>query len=165
MWSASVSNLLYLQTRLRLACSSSAEEQDPFTTQHCTCERAFARRTFSKQQHEKHNTLLVLPIQSMWAEWKLRGRAIQLNCFSDTTNILHRHLLPWMAKPKTPQRYFTQNRLKTERLCVWFACLKTCSSLFIPNKLQQTATIFKDVTWHLTRLSVREIQIFWNLFT
>lgn len=116
--------------------------------QHCTCERAFARSSFAKQQHEKHRTLLVPPHSEHVSRMEAESREIQLDCSSDTTNILHRHLLPWTAKPKTPHRYFTQNRLKTERLCVWFACLKTCSSLFIPNKLQQTATILQSKMWH-----------------
>lgn len=110
--------------------------------QHRTHERAFARSTFSKQQHEKHSTLLVSS-HSDRAEWKLRpgSKARLLFRYNKAFTSLN-------GTAETPHRYFTQNRLKTDRLCVWFAFLKTCSSLFIPNKLQQTAIILQSKMWH-----------------
>lgn len=141
MRSASVSNLLCFQTRLQLRCRRTR----PFHYPKAVHVEGHLQGAHSLTSSMKNIApCLYLPIPSLWAEWKLRGREIQLDCFSGTTEILHRHLLPWMArhttKPKPPHRYFTQNRLKTDRVCVWFAWLETCSSLFSPNKLQQRAT-------------------------
>lgn len=146
VWSASVSNLLYLQTRLQLQCRRTRPFHYPDTVH----VKGHLQGAHSLSSSMKNMYLACTsPFkQSLWAEWKLRGREIQLDEFSDTTKILHRHLLPSMTQQKHPTGIALKTDWKLTRLCVWFACLKTCSSLFSPNKLQQTATILQSKMWH-----------------